>query len=83
MHMSIVALLSIAVTIQGSVILPRGDGCPDLAPYRVGQPGTFWHPICCAYNLDWNYCCDLDSPAPIALGDKNIRKCTDPVFSSS
>ncbi|KAF2677185.1 hypothetical protein K458DRAFT_320294 [Lentithecium fluviatile CBS 122367] len=73
------AVLS-ASAVQGAAIAPRIDGCPPLAPWPMGNPGTERYHICCAYTTNWNECCNRDNPQPIIVEGKALRACTDSVF---
>ncbi|KAH7127216.1 hypothetical protein B0J11DRAFT_297716 [Dendryphion nanum] len=82
MKFTIAAIVfSVASAVQGGVVR-RIDGCPPLAPWPAGSPGNFWYNTCCAYNLAWDQCCNRDSPAPVFVGDKELRSCSDPAFSA-
>ncbi|KAF1835817.1 hypothetical protein BDW02DRAFT_547255 [Decorospora gaudefroyi] len=76
---STLAILS-AAAVHGAAIDARSDGCPPLAPWPVGNPGTERYHVCCAYTLNWNDCCNRDNPEPIVVDGKQLRACTDSVF---
>lgn len=49
---SVAALLVASVQAAAVPVLePRIDGCPAEAPWPMGNPDTYWYPVCCAYVL--------------------------------
>ncbi|EDU44138.1 hypothetical protein PtrSN002B_012176 [Pyrenophora tritici-repentis] len=77
MRFFIAASAALATTaVQGAAITSRDNTCPKAARNLLGWPQYVPYKLCCAYNVLWGQCCQLDGSVQYTLGDKPVRKCT-------